>query len=265
MRILEGWKLVPIQPTPSMVNAAINRKPGANPDITMYDDIYRAMLSTAPTSPKIEFPKVPEVTPFPPNGRTAPIDYFLDRMLDHADSHNSLVLWTAIKFINDIRKYAHSHDAALSAAPTPPEVDGPLYEALVRDGTMLEKGWFSGNEVTDGCDYEGFKGGCDRAGHTVSACPNTSTEVKPVAWLGISGNIYTREHYPDDDMSAFTPLYTSPPSPKAEWSADGEPLNLDAAATSANSLFDYLLQVHPEFKNMIGAIQDNLRKFLGES
>jgi hypothetical protein len=58
-----------------------------------------------------------------------------------------------------------------------------------------------------------------------------------------SGDVYAR--------------HTTPPSPKAEYSASGEPLNLQAAAENAVS---FLLTGYPESLPVI----TNLRKFLGE-
>lgn len=51
----------------------------------------------------------------------------------------------------------------LEAAPTPPVGQEP--------------------EFSDGCDSEGFPGGCERFGHTVETCPTPpAQEDEPVAW-----------------------------------------------------------------------------------
>ena len=45
---LEGWRLVPVYPTPEMLNAAPRRGPDTD---SMYSGIYRAMLAAAPPPP----------------------------------------------------------------------------------------------------------------------------------------------------------------------------------------------------------------------
>ena len=95
----------------------------------------------------------------------------------------------------------------------------------------------------------------------LSAAP-TQPEVEPV------GEVQSiRGFHAVVAMSAFGVfaagdlLYTSPPSPKAEWSADGEPMNLRAAAEDLSKQLEWVYA--NGWENLRGKL-DTLRKFLGE-
>lgn len=68
----------------------------------------------------------------------------------------------------------------------------------------------------------------------LSAAAPTPPEDGPVAWINFTQSPYApldlhfQFQNPHDER--WTPVYTSPLSPKAEWSESGEPLNLEAAA-----------------------------------
>jgi hypothetical protein len=49
-----------------------------------------------------------------------------------------------------------------------------LHDGFKRNiaGGYAEMDFENGPEVSDGCDHEGFKGGCVRFGHTPATCPN---------------------------------------------------------------------------------------------
>jgi hypothetical protein len=103
--------------------------------------------------------------------------------------------------------------AALSAAPTPPEVE-PVARRVV-NGLTEALGFIDSYEIPD-------------------------------ARRRIEEAINTIEN-------------TSPPSPKAEWDAEGNPLNLEAAARDALKCSD-----ETDCIGLQNALE-NLREFLGES
>lgn len=82
-------------------------------------------------------------------------------------------------------------------------------------------------------------------------------EVEPVAWLTPGGDVTRSKLYAEQQSilseESPVPLFTSPPSPKAEWDAEGNPLNLEAAAR------DMDIYYHP---TMSPILIENLRKFL---
>jgi hypothetical protein len=107
-----------------------------------------------------------------------------------------------------------------------------------------------------------------------SAAP-TPPGVGPIAYLCTHPSNPDRliKHYVNalkyadiyiDGTVKITPLYTSPPAPKAEWSDAGEPLNLEAAAKDA---VEFIIETEHDDEGCLlyRDVVDNLRKFLGES
>lgn len=168
--------------------------------------------------------------------------------------------------------------AMLSAAPTPPE---PINHANLfkwcHPGDRQEQRWLLMFDDRD-CGYnlyeveadaiEGFNAAESRGWncHLFTSVPRvapTPPEVEPVA------HVYYEMHHGHEVRKALlfragaelpdrTLLYTSPPSPKADWDEDGNPLNLEAAARDCIDLWD---------SNEDGLVDEhieNLRKFLLE-
>lgn len=97
----------------------------------------------------------------------------------------------------------------------------------------------------------------------LSAAP-TPPEVEPVGFVS-STDIFAESRsitttiWPRKTSAYDTAIYTSPPSPKAEWDAEGNPLNLRAAAEGVVKYGEeYYLT--PILRRLV----NNLRKFLGE-
>jgi hypothetical protein len=110
----------------------------------------------------------------------------------------------------------------------------------------------------------------DEQDASISAAP-TPPEVEPVAWMYTSskGTDLLRHRMSDlekqlcpDDMREI-PLFTCPPSPKADWDAEGNPMNLQAAADKVVESFDKAGEV----KIPYGLLRDieALRKFRDKS
>jgi hypothetical protein len=105
----------------------------------------------------------------------------------------------------------------------------------------------------------------------LTAAP-TPPEVEPVAWkitwpegthgatnkVGLVCDHALLVEARKAQGAIITPLYTSPPSPKASWDAEGNPLNLEAAARDLVDKWNSHCLGHKYFI-------ENLRKFLGGS
>lgn len=192
--------------------------------------------------------------------------------------------------------------AMLAAAPTPSEVE-PLAERNWFDGTEDADGnplptdeeilAFIGEEFgSDGVAIQTFRmiqeylierripPAPEVVDHPLTSNPveyqnpenvnDNPPEVEPVAWKyeSFDGDCWylPQPPLPDNNLKV-TPLYThpSPQSPKAEYSATGEPLNLRAAARDAAKMLSEYEQIVPDVSELGKKTIANLRKFLGES
>jgi hypothetical protein len=122
--------------------------------------------------------------------------------------------------IFEIMEFLQEHEDSLRAAITPPEVE-PVFAAI---------------------DYK-----------TQEYAYIRTSKRDVESWI-------TLQHQSRDDVTYFlVELFTSPPSPKASWDADGNPLNLKAAARDALNL---ITEHNAKWKSKV---IKSLREFLGES
>ena len=154
---------------------------------------------------------------------------------------------------------------ALSAAPTPPEAEE--YEGCPATGTGCNYGAY-GPDGSNQCQYCG----------SPPEVEPTDAEIEDVLmpllykYLSEKGRSYlTYTSWKDGidiDRAGNATIqiargvidhFTSPPSPKASWDADGNPLNLEAAAKDLYVFICSSASCTPPSGFMI-----NLRKFLPE-
>lgn len=108
MRIPDGWKLVPIEPTEEMCSFAIQGSAWEtmNPPPRR---AYKSMLSVAPTPPAQDRAELPRLVVYKSTlipedkWRNMPIDYWLREMLEHCDYHDGLVIKATLAFLEGLQ------------------------------------------------------------------------------------------------------------------------------------------------------------------